>query len=78
MPAGRWKERQSVSVKIRVERLERERGGDEARVRFVVVVPPKMSREEWDRQARELGRAGSRVFTVDPGAAARNEVEGGA
>ena len=66
-----------MNVKSRVEKLERERGDDEP-VRFRVIVPPKMTREEWDRQAREFGRAGSRVFTVDLGATGRDEAEGGA
>ena len=53
-----------MNLQNRVERAERERAGDEL-VRFRVIVPPKMSREEWERQVREFGRAGSRLFTVD-------------
>ena len=53
-----------MNVKSRVERLERTGGSEGERVRFRVVVPPKMTREEWAACVRALTR---NVFTVDLG-----------
>lgn len=39
----------------RVERLEQASAARDARARFRVIVPPKMSREEWERRARTPG-----------------------
>ena len=63
-----------MNVKSRVERLERGRVGDSEAVRFRVIVPPKMTREEWQKKCREWQRDGARVFTVD----FDREAEGGA
>lgn len=66
--------RVGVNLQSRVERLERAQiSNDAGRVRFIVRVPPKISREEWQRQAREFGRVGGRVFTVDMDGAAGGE-----
>ena len=56
-----------MNLQSRVERLERAQiGADAGRVRFIVRVPPKMSREEWQQKCRELGRVGDRLhFTID-------------
>jgi hypothetical protein len=59
--------RAGMNLQSRVERLERAQiGADEGRVRFIVRVPPKMSREEWQQKCRELGGGGDRLhFTID-------------
>ena len=56
-----------MSLRSRLEKLEAEaRRRDEAgAVRFRVIVPPKMSRKEWQERVREWQRTGERVFTID-------------
>lgn len=41
-----------MSIESRLERLERAPDESDDRVRFRVIVPPKMTREEWQRYAR--------------------------
>ena len=62
-----------MNVKARVERLERAGEPEAGRVRFRVVVPPKMTREEWAAHIREMQAQGSRFFTVDLYGAGRGE-----
>ena len=50
-----------MNVKGRLERLERE-GFADAPLRFRVIVPRKMTREEWAAHVRAMPRD---VFTVD-------------
>ena len=58
-----------MNIKSRVERLERAGEPEGARVRFRVVVPPKMTREEWAAHIREMQARDGRFFTVDLGGA---------
>ena len=49
-----------MSVESRVKKLERRRDERDERVRFRVIVPRKLTREEWQRKCRETGRTGAR------------------
>ena len=62
-----------MNLKSRVEKLEGAGIADEGRVRFRVIVPPKMTREEWAAHVREMQACGSRFFTVDLTGAASDE-----
>ncbi len=42
-----------MSIERRVEKLEQQTGATDG-VRAVVIVPPKMSRDEWQAHAREM------------------------
>ena len=53
-----------MSIESRLERLERARDEREGRVRFRVIVPPKCSREEWERRYGGPSRDGVPSFTV--------------
>ena len=54
-----------MNLQNRVEKLERDAGqGPDGRVTFRVIVPPKMTREEWERRCRESAQRGEPFFTV--------------
>jgi hypothetical protein len=42
-----------MSVQSRIEKLEKQPGAS-AGVRCTIIVPPKMSRDEWQAHAREM------------------------
>ncbi len=54
-----------MSIESRLVRLERQSGARAELFSFRVIVPPKMTREEWRQKCREMGRTGERVFTID-------------
>lgn len=51
-----------MNLQNRVEKLEQQTGASTG-VKFVVVIPPRMTREEWAEHAREFTERGG--FTVN-------------
>jgi hypothetical protein len=60
-----------VSIKTRIESLE-EKAAYEG-VKFVVHIPPKMTREEWTEYAREFTATGGFTVNLNAAEAAVNE-----
>jgi len=57
-----------MNLQNRVEKLEQQAGAENG-VRFVVEVPPKMTREEWAEYVRERTAHDPNFFTVNLNAA---------
>ncbi len=61
-----------MNIKSKVERLE-QRAGAPSGVRFVVCIPPQMTREEWTEYARAFTARGGFTLNLDNAGAFEDE-----